>query len=195
MQTEIELLQRIAENTSSNSSMSVALAAGGAAFAGTLISALLSYFGIARTIRAQTLIERQKLQATVVTAERLRWLQDLRGKVAAFYAQVEVQMSHLERPISAIHSKELQEEIDSISMEVMSSCYAILPMLDSANAEQSKLRSALNDSLTFAKAKLSEKTHERLSIDMSPFARQRTEAFGALEEIGRKAWKKVQALT
>lgn len=103
MPTELELLQKIAENTS-NSSMHIALVAGGSAVAGALASALLSYFGIVRTIRAQTLIERQKLQATVVTTERLRWLQDLRAKVAAFYAQIEMQLSHLERPVSAVQA-------------------------------------------------------------------------------------------
>lgn len=124
MPTELELLQKIAENTSSNTSMHIALVAGGSAVAGALASALLSYFGIVRTVRAQTLIERQKLQATVVTTERLRWLQDLRAKVAAFYAQIEMQLSHLERPVGAIQAAKYQETLDALSMEVMSQCYA-----------------------------------------------------------------------
>lgn len=192
MPTELELLQKIAENTSSNSSMHIALVAGGSAVAGALASALLSYFGIVRTIRAQTLIERQKLQATVVTTERLRWLQDLRAKVAAFYAQIEMQLSHLERPVSA--TAKYQETLDALSMEVMSQCYAIFPMLDTAKEDQSKLRSALDASLTFARARFAEKTNEEMRIDLAPFANFKDDAFSALEEIGRKAWKKVQAL-
>jgi len=194
MPTELELLQKIAENTASNSSMHIALVAGGSAVAGALASALLSYFGIVRTIRAQTLIERQKLHATVVPTERLRWLQDLRAKVAAFYAQIEMQLSHLERPVSAIQAAKYQETLDTLSMEVMSQCYAIFPMLDTAKEDQSKLRSALDSSLTFARARFAEKTNEGMRIDIAPFAKLKAEAFGALEEIGRKAWKKVQAL-
>ncbi len=194
MPTELELLQKIAENTSSNSSMHTALVAGGSAVAGALASALLSYFGIVRTIRAQTLIERQKLQATVVTTERLRWLQDLRAKVAAFYAQIEMQLSHLERPVSAVQAAKYQETLDALSMEVMSQCYAIFPMLDTAKEHQCKLRSALDSSLTFVRARFAEKTNAEMQIDMAPFAKLKADAFGALEEIGRKAWKKVQAL-
>lgn len=194
MPTELELLQKIAENTSSNSSMHVALVAGGSAVAGALASALLSYFGIVRTVRSQTLIERQKLQATVVTTERLRWLQDLRAKVAVFYAQIEMQLSHLERPVYAPQGAKYQETLDSLSMQVMSQCYAIFPMLDTEKEDQKTLRSALDSSLSFAKDRFAEKTNHALQIDMAPFASLKAEAFGALEAIGRKAWKKVQSL-
>ena len=194
MSSELELLQKIAENTGSTSSIHIALLAGGSAVAGALASAFLSYLGIVRTIRAQTLIERQKLQATVVTTERLRWLQDLRSKVAAFYARIEMQLSHLERPVNAIQAARYQEALDALSMEVMSQCYAIFPMLDTEKEDQNKLRSALDSSLSFANARFSEKTHDEMQIDMVPFATLKVDAFSALEEIGRKAWKKVQAL-
>lgn len=194
MPSELELLQKIAENTGSNSSIHIALVAGGSAVAGALASALLSYFGIVRTIRAQSLIERQKLQASVVTTERLRWLQDLRSKVAAFYAQIEMQLSHLERSVHPVQSAKYQETLDSLSMEAMSQCYAIFPMLDTTKEDQGKLRSALDSSLSFAKARFAEKTHDEMQIEMTPFVAMKLEAFTALEEIGRKAWKKVQAL-
>jgi hypothetical protein len=194
MPGELELLQKIAENTGSNSSMHIAFVAGGSAVAGALVSAVLSYFGIVHTIRAQTLIERQKLQASVVTTERLRWLQDLRSKVAAFYARIEMQLSHLERPVNVVQSDKYQETLDALSMEVMSQCYAIFPMLDTEKEEQSRLRSALDSSLIFARARFAEKTYDEMRIEMVPFAALKVEAFSALEEIGRKAWKKVQAL-
>lgn len=45
MSTELELLQKIVENTAGDSSLRIALVAGGSAVAGALASALLSYLG------------------------------------------------------------------------------------------------------------------------------------------------------
>ncbi len=73
MPTELELLQKIVENTASDSSLEVAWVAGGAAIAGALAASVLSYFGIRHTIKSQHAIEQQKLQATIVSAEKLRW--------------------------------------------------------------------------------------------------------------------------
>ena len=129
-----------------------------------------------------------------MTTERLRWLQDLRAKVAAFYAQIEMQLSHLERPVGADQSAKYQDMLDKFSFDVMTECYAIFPMLDTEKEDQAKLREALDSSLCFAKERFAEKTLYALKIDMAPFAQLKVTAFGALEEIGRKAWKKVQAL-
>lgn len=79
-------------------------------------------------------------------------------------------------------------------MEVMSQCYAIFPMLGTAKEDQRRLRLGLDSSLAFARARFAEKINEEMRIDMVPFARLKADAFGAIEEIGRKAWKKVQSL-
>src|SRR5580704_8770266 len=91
MPTELELLQKIVNNTASDSSLRVALVAGGSAVAGALASAILSYFGIRHTVRAQAQIEKQKLLATVITTERLRWLQDIRLRLSNVYAKMDMQ--------------------------------------------------------------------------------------------------------
>jgi hypothetical protein len=194
MPTEIELLQKIAENTSSSQPLFVALVAGGSAVAGSLLTAVLSYFGIRHTIASQNSIERAKLQASVVTAERLRWLQDLRGKVAAFYANIEMQLSHLRRPVSPTKATEFQNLLDEFSKDVMKDCYAMLPMLDRDKEHQRELHLALNETLAFVKATVAQKTYDPLSFDLKEITSIKSKAFDALEAIGRKAWTKVQKL-
>lgn len=193
MATEIELLQKIAENSASSSPLNVALVAGISAIAGALASAILSYLGIAKTVNFQTQIERQKLQAAVVTAERLRWLQELRLKVSTFYAQIEMQISHLERPVGA-DAQKYQEMLDAFSLQVATQCYAIFLMLDKEKTEQAALYEALDGSLSFVRMLFSQKGHASLPVDKEPFAELKRVAFDALEGIGRKAWKKVQSL-
>jgi nitrate/nitrite-specific signal transduction histidine kinase len=194
MPTELELLQKIAENTSGGQPLFVALVAGGSAIAGSLLTGILSYIGIRHTIASQNEIERAKLQASIVTAERLRWLQDLRNKVAAFYANIEMQLSHLKRPVTETKAAEFQELLDRFSESVMKDCYSIFPMLDREKDHQRELHDALNETLTFAKKTFAKKTFAPLQFDVEEIKLIKSKAFDALEAIGRKAWTKVQKL-
>lgn len=196
MSNLIQLLQQVADNTAKDDSLWIAAVSGGSAILGAMVSAIFSYCTTNRTIKFQNDIEDKKLKATIITAERIRYLQDLREKVAEFYTQLDMQISHLQRPVNTDPQSrtEYQELLDKFSIESMRKCYAIFPMLIREKDEQKELYFALNESLELARSYFKQKGHEPLEIDMTQYAAIKTKAFIALEAIGIKAWKKIKKL-
>jgi hypothetical protein len=192
MPTEIELLQKIVENTSSDSSLEVAWVAGGSAIAGALAAAVLSYFGIRHTIKSQHAIEQQKLQATIVSAERLRWLQDIRARMADVYAKMDMQFSLLPR----LNSNEslIQQELDELSKDIMVQVNIIHLMLNPEKTSQAKLRQSLQQNLGLLSAHFSNPQQAATQSSYAAYLQIKQSAFDALTEIGVETWRQVKAL-
>jgi len=195
METEIELLRAIAENTSDSSPLSIAWVAGGSAVAGALLAALLSYFGIRHTIRSQHAIEQQKLHATIVSAERLRWLQDIRARMANVYAKMDMQFNLLQRPVSEPHRSARQEELDKMSDEIMTQVNIIHLMLNPAKPAQAKLRHSLQLNQEFLAAHFAQPQEAQTESSFVAYRETKQEAFDAITEIGVETWRQVKALT
>lgn len=194
MPTELELLQKIVENTSSNSSLQVAWVAGGSAVAGALSTAVLSYFGIRHTIKSQYAIEQQKLQATIVSAERLRWLQDIRARMADVYAKMDMQFNLLQRPISAPSQAARQKELDDLSREIMAQVNIIHLMLNPEKPAQAKLRNSLQLNQKFLSAHFSDPQQATTKNSHLGYQQIKQGAFDALTQIGVETWRQVKAL-
>ncbi|MCE1177223.1 MAG: hypothetical protein LWW76_08920 [Burkholderiales bacterium] len=188
------LLQQIVDNTASDDSLWIAAVSGSAAILGALVSALFSYCTTERTIKFQNKIEHKRLKATIITAERLRYLQDLRTLVAELYTQMDMQLSHLQRPVNPTQQTQYQQVLDDFSMEIMSKCHAIFPMLNRGEEDEKELHEALNESLALMQSYFAQKTHAALVIDMALYSALKTQAFNSLEAIGIKIWAKVQSL-
>ena len=194
MPTELELLQKIVENTSSNSSLQVAWVAGGSAVAGALLTAVLSYFGIRHTIKSQHAIEQQKLQATIVSAERLRWLQDIRTRMSDVYAKMDMQFNLLQRPVSAPNQSTRQKELDDLSSEIMVQVNIIHLMLNPEKGAQAKLRNSLQLNQQFLAAHFSDPQQATTESSYIAYQQIKQGAFDALTEIGVETWRQVKAL-
>jgi len=192
MPTELELLQKIVENTSSDSSLEVAWVAGGSAVAGALAAAVLSYFGIRHTIKSQHAIEQQKLQATIVSAERLRWLQDIRARMADVYATMDMQFSLLQRPNPS--ESVIQQELDDLSKAIMVQVNIIHLMLNPGKTSQSKLRQSLQQNLEFLSAHFSNPRQAATQSSHATYLQIKHSAFDALTEIGVETWRQIKAL-
>ena len=192
--TILTLLQQIAENTSRDDSLWIAGIAGGSGVLGAVMAGVISYFVAKRTLAAQANIERQKLVASVVSTERLRWLKELRERSADFYTKMDMQLGHLERPVPQANPQALQEILDSYYEETVSLSHAIFLMLNKSKNHQGDLSTAVNDTLKFMQTQIKSKTLAPMSIDKHPYARLKTNAFNSLELIGAKAWSKVQHL-
>jgi len=194
MPTEIELLRQIVENTSNGSSLHVAWVAGGSAVAGALATALLSYFGIRRTIKSQHAIEQQKLQATIVSSERLRWLQDIRARLADVYAKMDVQFNILQRPVPAQNQLTRQQELDDLSKDIMVQVNIIHLMLNPGKGAQAKLRNALQTNQGFLAAHFSSPQQARTQSSYIAYQQIKQDAFDALTEIGIETWRQIKTL-
>lgn len=194
MATELELLQQIAENTSDGSPLRVAWVAGGSAVAGALLSALLSYFGIRETIKSQYAIEQQRLQATIVSAERLRWLQDIRARLAGVYAQMDMQFNLLQRPVSESHRSARQNDLDELSKEIMAQVNIIHLMLNPGKPAQAKLRDSLQANQTFLAVHFAQPEEAKTESSFIAYQAIKQSAFDAITEIGVETWRQVKAL-
>jgi len=133
----IELLKEIASNTANQNSLWVAVVAGGSAVLGAAVSACLAYFAaskaanIQKDIAAQhSALEQKKLRASIVTSERLRWLQDLRSQVAEFYSYIDIQVMHIQRLLDPRVTPISRDDLDKISKEAGLKANLILLMLN-----------------------------------------------------------------
>lgn len=195
MLSDTQLLQQIAENTANASPLRVAWVAGGSAIAGALLTALLSYFGIRHTIKSQYAIEQQRLQATIVSAERLRWLQDIRARLADVYAKMDMQFNLLQREVSEPHRSARQDDLDALSKEIMVQVNIIHLTLNPGKPAQAKLRDSLQLNQRFLAVHFAQPEQAQTESSFMAYQKIMQEAFDALTEIGVETWRQVKALT
>lgn len=189
MATELELLQQIANNTSTNDSVSIALISAGAALLGATVGAVVGYLGL----RITRDIEMRKLKAGLVATERLRWLQDIRQRFSSFYTDLDMQFNLLKRPVTS-SLEAFQETMDVYSKSISEQCNRIILMLNPAKVKQAQLRQALNDAQSFFLDCVFTKTMAASAFDDAKYATIKTRAFNALTDIGKETWKQVKDL-
>ncbi len=147
MSEELQLLQKIADNTAQSDSMAIAFIAASAGVLGAGLTVLGNHVMSRMTSRT----EEKRLRASIVTAERLRWLQDLRQRLARFYVQLDMQYNFLKRSVPATSEGkiEYQKQLDEFSSEVNEQCNIITLMMNPERPEQNNLKTALHNALFF----------------------------------------------
>ena len=136
MHDTIKLLQQISDNTAMDNAVWVAAVAGGAAILGALISAIINYCVTNRSIKSQEKVEDKKLKANIITTERLRWLQDIRGRLSQLYVQLDMQYNIIKRPIANQTQQQIQSMLDDYSSDIMLQTNMITLMLNNKDQEQ-----------------------------------------------------------
>jgi hypothetical protein len=190
MDESIQLLQKIADNTAHDNSMWVAIIAGGAGVLGATLTALFSYL-IARKTQ-QT--EEKRLRASVVTTERLRWLQDIRQRLSHYFVQMDMQYNYLHRPIPPGEKAAYQETLDNFSNEVNEQCNIIFLMLNPEKENQNNLRTAVQDGLRFIRECVKMKNSGSSSFDDNLYKAIKQKAFDSLTIIGIETWDRIKRL-
>ncbi|HCJ4700692.1 TPA: hypothetical protein NR723_004922, partial [Salmonella enterica] len=110
------LLKQIEENTKpDNSAIWIAIISSISAIAGAAIGAFLLYRGTNKQIKSAAATEDKKLKATIITAERLRWLQELRSRSSEFYANLDMNYSLLKRQINPQTTPAYQQAGDELA--------------------------------------------------------------------------------
>lgn len=190
----LQLLQQIVDNTSRDDSVLVAAVSGGAAVLGAFAGALVSYLVAKKAAESQLQIETARLRATVVTTERLRWLQDIRQRLSQLYRQMDMQYNHLKRPVPQGQSAQVQQTLDALSAEIIEQCNVITLMLNPHKSEQAALRDALQEAMSFLSQCFTQKSKGVTSFDDLRYAAVKQTAFDALTSIGIQAWDRIQRL-
>lgn len=192
----MKLLQQIANNTSHNSSLQIALIAGGSAILGSFVTAAFSYAVTRTTLKKQQQIEESRLRATIVTTERLRWLQDLRHRLANLYTQSDMQYNYLKRPIAQGQLVNRQKEFDDFSAIIMEEAHIIMLGLNPIDDNQADLRTSLNNNFAFLCHCFQSTSNNTpiTAVDDKKYTLIKATAFGALTQIGVDTWKQIKEL-
>src|SRR5690606_21970953 len=121
---------------------------------------------------------------TIVSAERLRWLQDIRARLADVYAKMDMQFNLLQRPVSELHRSARQNDLDGLSKEIMVQVNIIHLMLNPEKPAQAKLRDSLQLNQTFLAAHFSQPEESQTESSFIAYQEIKQGAFDALTEIG-----------
>lgn len=202
----LPLLQKIADNTGKSDSLRIAIVAGSSGVLGATLTALCGYLAVRKTQAT----EEKRLRASIVTAERLRWLQDMRQRLARFYVQLDMHYNFLKRPVPATPEAkvEYQKQLDGFSNEVNEQCNIISLMVNPNKADQNSLRDALHDALAFVQQCVQLRNavvtrHTELILPVAPhelefnneeYTRIKRKAFDSLTKIGIETWNRIKGL-
>lgn len=189
-----QLLQQIADNTARDDSLWIAIVSGGAAILGAGVTAIFSYFVAKESAETQQQIESKRLYATIVTTERLRWLQDIRQRLSHLYTQLDMQYSYLKRPIQQGHQANAQAAFDKFSMEIMEQTNNITLMLTPSDPYQGKLVQVLQDKQAFLHQCFAQRSTGTVQFDDQKYTSLKQSAFDALISISSEAWKQIKGL-
>jgi hypothetical protein len=189
----IRLLKLIAERTSHDNPAWVALISAGSAVLGAAVVAVFSYLTGRRSADSQERIEKARLHANLITTERLRWLQDIRTRSSHLFAQMEMQYSHLKRPVTG-SAAEIQEKIDAYSMRVMEETNIIYLMLNPDKPDQLAVRKALQDAQRFLLDCFAKKNEGQTAFDDDRYRVLKQTAFDSLTSIGIATWARIKEL-
>ena len=192
-----QLLQQIADNTARDDSLWIAAVTGGAAILGAGVTAIFSYFMAKKTAETQQHIETKRLYATIVTTERLRWLQDIRQRLSHLYTQLDMQYNQLKRPVQQGQQVNAQAEFDKFSMEIMEQINNITLMLNPLNPNdpyQGKLAQSVQDKQAFLLQCFAQRSTGSVHFNDSKYTEIKQTAFDALIGIGVETWKQIKEL-
>lgn len=190
-----ELLTQISEHTKpDNSAIWIAAISSASALIGAGIGAALLYRGTAKQVEATNIIEEKKLQANVITTERLRWLQELRLKSSEFYANLDMNYSLLKRPTNPQDNPEYQEQADKISEKVMVQCNQIFCLLNPKKQHQKLMRESCNNALAIFQECVTKRNTGDFNFDDEEYSKNKTEFFNSLTEIGIETWAQIKQL-
>lgn len=194
MSSELDLIQQIADNTARLDSVWIAAISGGAAVLGALAVVLANYLVARKSAESQLKIETARLRVTVVTTERLRWLQDIRQRLSKLYGQMDMQYYHLKRPVPKDQSAQFQQTLDTSSAEIIEQSNVITLMLNPKKPEQAALREALEESMAFLSQYTTKERSDVAVFDDTRYVLIKQKAFDALTSIGIQAWDRIQKL-
>ncbi|WP_067520822.1 hypothetical protein [Endozoicomonas ascidiicola] len=191
---EIRILQEIASNTATDNSVWVAAVSAAAAILGATVSAIISYLVTGRTIKSQERLEHKRLRASIVTNERLRWLQDIRTRLSELYVKLDSQYTLIKRPLETASAQEIQVMLDEYSAEIMLETHMITLMLNDKDQEQIALKSELQAALSFMQDCFQQTRQEEQSFDDGQYAIIKERIIKLATLIGSETWSQISNL-
>ncbi|CAN7534053.1 hypothetical protein LJR143_003637 [Pseudoxanthomonas sp. LjRoot143] len=139
----------------------------------------------------QDRLENSKLKVSLVTAERLRWLQDLRERVSAYFADAEELVDLLRVPASPLEEKSRNDELGRLHRELRTAANNITLMLSPGDPDQQKLIDQITSTRDHINGYMSAEPDEPRPVEI---AQNRDKALSSLTVVGAEAWRQVQAL-
>lgn len=159
---------------------------------GASVVAIANFYTTKKQVEASQETESRKLHVSLVTSERLRWLQDLRDRLSNLYVDLDSQRDLFRRPFIETMHAEVQRRSDEISQRVMKEVNNITLMLNPGKPDQRELRDALQLVIGLVPLGQGPENHAATAAD---YLRLKTTSFNAMTRIGITAWDKIQKLS
>jgi hypothetical protein len=182
-------------NVPAGSSTLIALISAAAGVFGALAGGLASYLIARQKAKSDLELETKRLQANLVAAERLRWLQDIRERLSNLYKQLDLQYNLLKRPVAPALSATKQQQLDEMSSEIMEQCNMITLMLNPVKPDQAALQDALQDALAFMLTAFQLAAGGTTAFNDTEYAKHKQAAFHAMTRLGVETWRQVKSLS
>ena len=191
----IQILQQIADNTADDkSAVWIAAISSGSVILGAIVSAAISYFITNRSIASQEKLEQTKLKVTIVTSERLRWLQDVRSRISNLYVNLDMQYNLIKRPVGSKTPEQIQVVLDEYSSKINSEINMIYLMLNNKDKIQIDLRRELHNVLIFMSDCFSQTTNLAQSFNDLDYGNMKNKIFECTTELGTETWDQISNL-
>ena len=162
------------------------------AILGASVVAIANYHTTKRQVEATQEIESRKLHVSIVTSERLRWLQELRDRLSNLYVDLDSQRDLFRRPFPDAMRAEVQRQSDEISRRVMKEVNSIDLLLNPEKPDQRALRDALQLVIGLVPRGQGAENHAATAAE---YLSLKNVAFDSLTRIGITAWDKIQKLS
>jgi hypothetical protein len=172
----------------------IALISAGAGVLGAFAGAITSFLVARVKAKSDLELETKRLQANLIAAERLRWLQDIRQRLSTLYQQLDLQYNILKRPTPPGQTATTQQQLDDMSSEVMAECNMISLMLNPGKPDQAALKNALQNALQFMQIVFQQASGGGKAFNDPQYQAYRQAAFDAMTRLGVETWKQVKAL-
>jgi len=177
-----------------DNTLMVGIITASAALIGVLITMLGNYHLAKKNFELAKFSQSQSLKANIIVKERLRWLQDIRQRLANLYAQMDMQYSFLKRQTTPDQTASMQAQFDEFSEEIMNQVNSIHLMLNPSKPDQEKLKKALQEKLNFLLICFQMKNNGNTQFDDNKYTSIKNDAFLALTQIGIETWAQIKNL-
>jgi hypothetical protein len=198
MTEEIDLLREIAANTHTNTTIIIAAITALSTVAAASISAYLAYkFNMEKVVSDNTLAL-QKIHADIITAERLRWLKDIRAKFSKFTVETDKLLQEMVASFSKQSIEDRNVSIISMISAANEQCTDLQLLLNTEKKSQRDLFD-LTEKIINETSRCIDKWNEHAFLhkcakgfDKKEYDGLKQKAFKAIESIGVETWKKIK---
>lgn len=191
-QQAIELLTKIASNTSNSSAILVPIIVAVSTLSAGIIAAVVAYKQAKAKIAADRALKELEIRTDIISRERIKWLEKLREFAGEFYTKLDLQYSHLKRPTNPQLNPAYQEKLDEFFSETTLLGNKIILHINAEKPHQNSLKQATDGALALMLQVVGIRNGGSFVFPDADYIANKQLFFKAMQEIGKETWKQTK---